>query len=111
MACSGNISFIKSSTEIYSTLRFLQQKLRVATVEQKYEIIKASVAQAFPPVFNRFGAFLVQTRRLKDPKIILPDKARSPMHSGTEARGRTRPRSPAKCSIADLSYQSLERPN
>ncbi|KAL8694371.1 MAG: hypothetical protein Q9224_003581 [Gallowayella concinna] len=39
---------------------FLQQKLKVGTVEQKYEIIEAIVAQAYPLMINRFGNFLVQ---------------------------------------------------
>ena len=39
---------------------FLQQKLKVGTVEQKYEIIEAIVAQAYPLMVNRFGNFLVQ---------------------------------------------------
>ncbi|KAH0541892.1 hypothetical protein FGG08_003697 [Glutinoglossum americanum] len=39
---------------------FLQQKLKVGTVEQKYEIVDAIVAQAYPLMVNRFGNFLVQ---------------------------------------------------
>ncbi|MCJ1466656.1 hypothetical protein MMC07_005276, partial [Pseudocyphellaria aurata] len=39
---------------------FLQQKLKVGTVEQKYEIIESIVAQAYPLMVNRFGNFLVQ---------------------------------------------------
>lgn len=39
---------------------FLQQKLKVATVGQKYSIIEAIVAQAYPLMVNRFGNFLVQ---------------------------------------------------
>lgn len=39
---------------------FLQQKLKVGTVEQKYEIIEAIVNQAYPLMVNRFGNFLVQ---------------------------------------------------
>ena len=39
---------------------FLQQKLKVGTVEQKFEIIEAIVAQAYPLMVNRFGNFLVQ---------------------------------------------------
>ena len=39
---------------------FLQQKLKLGTVEQKYEIIEAIVAQAYPLMVNRFGNFLVQ---------------------------------------------------
>ncbi|KAK1141996.1 hypothetical protein N8T08_008319 [Aspergillus melleus] len=39
---------------------FLQQKLKVGTVEQKYEIIEAIVHQAYPLMINRFGNFLVQ---------------------------------------------------
>ena len=39
---------------------FLQQKLKIGTVEQKYEIIEAIVAQAYPLMVNRFGNFLVQ---------------------------------------------------
>ncbi|KAJ5263704.1 hypothetical protein N7478_011309 [Penicillium angulare] len=39
---------------------FLQQKLKVGTTEQKYEIIEAIVSQAYPLMVNRFGNFLVQ---------------------------------------------------
>ncbi|PLB43098.1 pumilio-family RNA binding repeat protein [Aspergillus steynii IBT 23096] len=39
---------------------FLQQKLKVGTVDQKYEIIEAIVHQAYPLMINRFGNFLVQ---------------------------------------------------
>jgi hypothetical protein len=39
---------------------FLQQKLKVGTVEQKYEIVEAIVNQAYPLMINRFGNFLVQ---------------------------------------------------
>ena len=39
---------------------FLQQKLKIGTVEHKYEIIEAIVAQAYPLMVNRFGNFLVQ---------------------------------------------------
>ena len=39
---------------------FLQQKLKVGTVEQKYEIVEAIIAQAFALMVNRFGNFLVQ---------------------------------------------------
>ncbi|KAJ6002899.1 hypothetical protein N7451_005446 [Penicillium sp. IBT 35674x] len=39
---------------------FLQQKLKVGTAEQKYEIIEAIVSQAYPLMVNRFGNFLVQ---------------------------------------------------
>jgi hypothetical protein len=39
---------------------FLQQKLKVGTVEQRYEIVGAIVAQAYPLMVNRFGNFLVQ---------------------------------------------------
>ncbi|OAX78026.1 hypothetical protein ACJ72_07669 [Emergomyces africanus] len=39
---------------------FLQQKLKVGTGEQKYEIIEAIVNQAYPLMINRFGNFLVQ---------------------------------------------------
>ncbi|RAK80466.1 Pumilio-family RNA binding repeat protein [Aspergillus fijiensis CBS 313.89] len=39
---------------------FLQQKLKVGTTEQKYEIIEAIVHQAYPLMVNRFGNFLVQ---------------------------------------------------
>jgi len=39
---------------------FLQQKLKVGTAEQKYEIIEAIVNQAYPLMVNRFGNFLVQ---------------------------------------------------
>ncbi|EEP79227.1 conserved hypothetical protein [Uncinocarpus reesii 1704] len=39
---------------------FLQQKLKVGTSDQKYEIIEAIVNQAYPLMVNRFGNFLVQ---------------------------------------------------
>ncbi|KAK7203020.1 armadillo-type protein [Myxozyma melibiosi] len=39
---------------------FLQQKLKVGTPDQKYEIIEAIVEQAYPLMVNRFGNFLVQ---------------------------------------------------
>ncbi|KAH9908211.1 ARM repeat-containing protein [Xylariomycetidae sp. FL2044] len=39
---------------------FLQQKLKVGTPKQKYEIVEAIVAQAYPLMVNRFGNFLVQ---------------------------------------------------
>ncbi len=39
---------------------FLQQKLKVGTPEQKYEIVEAIVAQAYSLMVNRFGNFLVQ---------------------------------------------------
>lgn len=39
---------------------FLQQKLKVGTPDQKYAIVEAIVAQAYPLMVNRFGNFLVQ---------------------------------------------------
>lgn len=39
---------------------FLQQKLKVGTTDQKYDIVEAIVAQAYPLMVNRFGNFLVQ---------------------------------------------------
>jgi hypothetical protein len=39
---------------------FLQQKLKVGTPPQKYDIVEAIVAQAYPLMVNRFGNFLVQ---------------------------------------------------
>ncbi|OJJ44848.1 hypothetical protein ASPZODRAFT_160396 [Penicilliopsis zonata CBS 506.65] len=39
---------------------FLQQKLKVGTVEQRYDIVEAIVNQAYPLMINRFGNFLVQ---------------------------------------------------
>ncbi|KAL5355458.1 armadillo-type protein [Aspergillus floccosus] len=39
---------------------FLQQKLKVGTTEQKFDIIEAIVHQAYPLMVNRFGNFLVQ---------------------------------------------------
>lgn len=39
---------------------FLQQKLKIGTAEQKYDIVEAIVAQAYPLMVNRFGNFLVQ---------------------------------------------------
>lgn len=39
---------------------FLQQKLKVGTTEQKFDIVEAIVDQAYPLMINRFGNFLVQ---------------------------------------------------
>lgn len=39
---------------------FLQQKLKVGTSEQKFEIVQAIIDQAYPLMVNRFGNFLVQ---------------------------------------------------
>ncbi|EUC45676.1 hypothetical protein COCMIDRAFT_26132 [Bipolaris oryzae ATCC 44560] len=39
---------------------FLQQKLKVGTPEQKYEIVEAIISQAYALMINRFGNFLVQ---------------------------------------------------
>ncbi|KAM0325403.1 hypothetical protein ACHAQA_007389 [Verticillium albo-atrum] len=39
---------------------FLQQKLKVGTPDQKYEIVEGIIAQAYPLMINRFGNFLVQ---------------------------------------------------
>ena len=39
---------------------FLQQKLKVGTAEQKYEIVESIIHQAYPLMINRFGNFLVQ---------------------------------------------------
>ena len=39
---------------------FLQQKLKLGTPDQKYEIVEAIVAQAYSLMVNRFGNFLVQ---------------------------------------------------
>ncbi|KAJ6000102.1 Armadillo-like helical [Penicillium waksmanii] len=39
---------------------FLQQKLKVGTTEQKYDIIEAIASQAYPLMVNRFGNFLIQ---------------------------------------------------
>ncbi|KPI37940.1 Meiotic coiled-coil protein 2 [Cyphellophora attinorum] len=39
---------------------FLQQKLKVGTAEQKFDIVEAIVNQAYPLMVNRFGNFLVQ---------------------------------------------------
>ncbi|KAL6705361.1 hypothetical protein ACN47E_007010 [Coniothyrium glycines] len=39
---------------------FLQQKLKVGTAEQKFEIVEAIIAQAYALMVNRFGNFLVQ---------------------------------------------------
>lgn len=39
---------------------FLQQKLKVGTPEQKYDIVESIIAQAYPLMVNRFGNFLVQ---------------------------------------------------
>lgn len=39
---------------------FLQQKLKVGTTEQKFEIVQTIIDQAYPLMINRFGNFLVQ---------------------------------------------------
>ncbi|RFU33379.1 hypothetical protein B7463_g2941, partial [Scytalidium lignicola] len=39
---------------------FLQQKLKIGTADQKYDIVEAIVAQAYPLMINRFGNFLIQ---------------------------------------------------
>ena len=39
---------------------FLQQKLKICTAEQKFEIVEAIVNQAYLLMINRFGNFLVQ---------------------------------------------------
>lgn len=39
---------------------FLQQKLKVGTPDQKYDIVEAIIAQAYALMINRFGNFLVQ---------------------------------------------------
>jgi HEPN domain-containing protein len=39
---------------------FLQQKLKVGTQEQKYEIVQSIIDQAYALMINRFGNFLVQ---------------------------------------------------
>ncbi|KAF2129027.1 ARM repeat-containing protein [Dothidotthia symphoricarpi CBS 119687] len=39
---------------------FLQQKLKVGTPEQKFEIVEAIISQAYALMVNRFGNFLVQ---------------------------------------------------
>ena len=39
---------------------FLQQKLKMGTAEQKYDIVEAIVSQAYPLMVNRFGNFLIQ---------------------------------------------------
>ena len=39
---------------------FLQQKLKVGTAEQKFDIVEAIINQAYPLMINRFGNFLVQ---------------------------------------------------
>jgi len=39
---------------------FLQQKLKLGTQEQKFEIVQAIIAQAYSLMTNRFGNFLVQ---------------------------------------------------
>ncbi|KZF20651.1 ARM repeat-containing protein [Xylona heveae TC161] len=39
---------------------FLQQKLKIGTVDQRFEIVEAIIAQAYPLMINRFGNFLVQ---------------------------------------------------
>ncbi|KAJ5145622.1 uncharacterized protein N7515_000186 [Penicillium bovifimosum] len=39
---------------------FLQQKLKIGTTEQKYDIIESIVHQAYPLMVNRFGNFLIQ---------------------------------------------------
>ncbi|KAI0004809.1 ARM repeat-containing protein [Xylariaceae sp. FL0662B] len=39
---------------------FLQQKLKVGTPDQKYEIVEEIIKKAYPLMINRFGNFLVQ---------------------------------------------------
>ncbi|KAK3672867.1 hypothetical protein LTR78_007220 [Recurvomyces mirabilis] len=39
---------------------FLQQKLKVGTIDQKFEIVQAIIDQAYALMVNRFGNFLVQ---------------------------------------------------
>ncbi|KAF2640475.1 ARM repeat-containing protein [Massarina eburnea CBS 473.64] len=39
---------------------FLQQKLKVGTPDQKFEIVEAIISQAYMLMVNRFGNFLVQ---------------------------------------------------
>lgn len=39
---------------------FLQQKVKVGTPEQKYDIVEAIISQAYALMVNRFGNFLVQ---------------------------------------------------
>ncbi|KKF97293.1 Meiotic coiled-coil protein 2 [Ceratocystis platani] len=39
---------------------FLQQKLKVGTTSQKYDIVEAIIEQAYSLMVNRFGNFLVQ---------------------------------------------------
>ncbi|CAK7568229.1 MAG: hypothetical protein SEPTF4163_006214 [Sporothrix epigloea] len=39
---------------------FLQQKLKVGTLDQKCDIVEAIASQAYPLMINRFGNFLVQ---------------------------------------------------
>ncbi|KAI9840507.1 MAG: hypothetical protein M1837_001567 [Sclerophora amabilis] len=39
---------------------FLQQKLKIGTGEQKFDIVEAIVSQAYPLMINRFGNFLIQ---------------------------------------------------
>ncbi|KAK4504673.1 hypothetical protein PRZ48_002634 [Zasmidium cellare] len=39
---------------------FLQQKLKLGTAEQKFEIVQAIIDQAYPLMINRFGNFLIQ---------------------------------------------------
>ena len=39
---------------------FLQQKLKVGTPDQKFDIVQAIIEQAYPLMVNRFGNFLVQ---------------------------------------------------
>ncbi|KAJ4859062.1 pumilio-family RNA binding repeat domain-containing protein [Trichoderma breve] len=47
-------------TEPLNYRRLLDRNLKVGTPEQKYEIVEAIVAQAYPLMVNRFGNFLVQ---------------------------------------------------
>lgn len=39
---------------------FLQQKLKISTPEQKFELVEAIIAQAYALMINRFGNFLIQ---------------------------------------------------
>ena len=50
---------------------FLQQKLKVGTPEQKYEIVEAIISQAYALMVNRFGNFLVQ-RCFEHGRVRLP---------------------------------------
>jgi len=61
MSCNWNfvVDKIVGSNDQQASI-FLQQKLKLGTQDQKYEIVQAIIAQSYPLMTNRFGNFLVQ---------------------------------------------------